>query len=104
MSACAPDMVRFIQGELQRWVQYVFRILLSAEDAVQLFGEKLKISRITAIPQTQRSPRLILNLSAQLNKDTPSVNDTTVREIYRQSMQFGRELPCNLQTIWEADP
>ena len=28
-SACAPDMFRFIQGEMQRWVQEGFSILLS---------------------------------------------------------------------------
>ena len=93
VSACAPDMVRFIQGELQRWVQYVFRILLSAEDAVKLFGDKLKLSRIAAVPQDQCRPRLILNLLAQPNKETPSVDDTTDREISPESTQFGRAFP-----------
>ena len=80
-SACAPDMVSFIQGELRRWIQDGFSILLSVEDAVRLFGEQLKLSRITAVPQAQSRPRLILNLSAPPDKETPSVNDTTDREI-----------------------
>ena len=36
-------------------------------------------SRIAAVPQAQRRPRLILNLSAPPDKETPSVNDTTDR-------------------------
>ena len=35
---------------------------------------------------------------------TPSVNDTTDREIAPESMQFGHAFPCILQEIWEADP
>ena len=80
-SACAPDMVSFIRGELRWQVQDGFSILLSAEDAVQLFGEKLKPSRIAAVPQAQRQPRLILDLSAPPDNETPSVNNTTDREI-----------------------
>ena len=78
-SACAPDMVSFIQGELRQRVQDGFSILLSAEDAARLFREKLNLSHIAAIPQDQLRPRLILNLSAPPNKETPSVNNTTDR-------------------------
>ena len=67
-SACAPDMVSFIQGELRRRVQDGFSIFLSAKDDVRLFEEKLKLSHIKAVPQAQRRPRLILNLSAPPNK------------------------------------
>ena len=49
-SVCAPDMVNFIRGELRWQVQDGFSILLSAEDAVRLFGEKLKLSRFAAVP------------------------------------------------------
>ena len=35
---------------------------------------------------------------------TPSVNNTTDREIAPESMQFGRAFPCIFQEIWEADP
>ena len=103
-SACAPDMVSFIRGELRRRIQDGFSILLSAEDAVRLFGEQLKLSRRAAVPQAQRQPRLILNWSAPPEKETPSVNDTTDREIAPESMQFRRALPRILQVIWEADP
>ena len=40
-----------ICGEMQRRVQYVFIILLPAEDVLPMFGEKLNISCITAVPQ-----------------------------------------------------
>ena len=98
-SACAPDTVCFIRGELQRRVQDGFSILLSAEDAIRLFGEKLKLSRIAAVPQAQLRPHLILNLSAPPGNGTPSVNNTTDREIAPESMHCGRALPRILQAI-----
>ena len=96
-------MVRFILGELRRQIQDGFSILLSAQDAVRLFGKKLKLSHIAAVPQAQLRQRLILNLEALSDKETPSVNDTTDREIAPESMQFERAFPRILQAIWEAD-
>ena len=102
--AFAPDMVSFIQGELQQRVQDGFSILLSTENDVLLFGDKLKLSRIAAVPQAQRRLRLILNLLAPLDNENPSVNNTTDREIAPESMQLWRAFPCILQASWEADP
>ena len=65
-------MVRFIQGDMQRRIQDGFRILLPAADTVQVFGAKLKISRITAVPQEHLQLRLILNLLEKPEKGTPS--------------------------------
>ena len=76
-SACAPEMVSLIRGEVWRQVRDGFSILLSAEDDVRLFGKKLKLSCIAAFPQAKRRPRLILNFSAQPDKETHIVNDTT---------------------------
>ena len=70
-SACAPDMVGFIRGEMRRQIQDGFSILLSAEYAVRLFGEKLKLSCIAAVPKAQRRPHLILTLLAPPDKETP---------------------------------
>ena len=39
----------FICREIQHRVQYGFSILLPAEDTVRMFGEKLKLSHITAV-------------------------------------------------------
>ena len=69
-----------------------------------MFGEHLKYSRIAAVPQDQHRPRQILNLLAAPDKETPSVNNTTDREIAPESMQFGRAFPRIIQAIWEADP
>ena len=80
-SACDPDMVNFIQGELQRQVKDRFSILLSAKGDVRVFGKKLKLSCIAAAPQAQRCPHLILNLLAQPDKENSSVNNTRDREI-----------------------
>ena len=74
------SLVSFIQGELRRQVQDVFIVLLYSKNAVRLFEEKLKLSRIVAVPQYQRRPRLILKFLAPPDKETPSVNNTTVCE------------------------
>ena len=84
----SPEMVGFIWWDMQRRVKYGFSILRC----------------IIAVPQSQRQPRLIQNLWAQLDNGTPSANKTTYREIALESMQFGRAFPYILQEIWEADP
>ena len=71
---------------------------------MRLFGEKLKLSRIAAVPQAHRRLRLILNLLPQPDSNTLSVNETTDREAAPESRQFGRAFPRILQAVWEADP
>ena len=102
-SSCTPEIIGFICGETQRRVQYIFIILLPAEDALRVFIEKLKVSCITALPQAHFRPRLILNLQPQTGRVTPSVNGTIYREIALESIQFGWELLRIIQAIWEAD-
>ena len=72
-------MTAFIQGEMQRSIKDGFSILLPAADVIRLFGEKLKIYHIAAVPQTHFRPRLILNLPAQPGANTPIVKNTTNR-------------------------
>ena len=55
-------------------------------DVVRMFGDKLKLSHIYAVPQEQRMPGLILNLLVQLVEVTPSVNSTMDREVAPESM------------------
>ena len=43
-------------------------------------------------------------MSSQTNKETPSVNDTTDRDIFLGSIQYGIDFPRILQAIWEVDP
>ena len=45
-----------------------------------------------------------MNLSAQPDKGTSSVNETTVRESAPESIQFEHASPRILQAIWEEDP
>ena len=97
-------MTAFIRGEMQRRIKDGFSILLPAADAIRLFGEKLKLSCIAAVPQARRRPRLIINLSEQPDSDTPSVNETIDREAAPELLQFFRAFPCILQAVWEADP
>ena len=56
-----------------------FRILLPAADAVQIFSMNPKLSRIAAVPQAHRQPRLIFNLLENPNDGTTSVNVTSDR-------------------------
>ena len=71
---------------------------------MRLCGERLKLSHIAAVPQAHRYLRLILNLSAQPDSNTLSVNDTTDMEAPPESLQFGRASHRILQAVWEADP
>ena len=103
-SVCTLEMTSFIREELLQRIKDGFSILLPAEDAMRLFGEKLKLSCIAAVPQAHRCPRLILNLSAQPDSNTLSVNETTDREAAPELLQFGRAFPRILQVVWEADP
>ena len=82
-------MVGFIRGKMQRRFQGGFSILLTAEEVLRVLVEKLKISRIAVLPHSHRQQRLILNLSAQPDRVTSSVNDTTDKDIAPESMQFG---------------
>ena len=84
---------------MHRRVQDRFIILFPAEDALWVFGEKLKLSCIAALPQAHLRPRLILNLLAQPNKVTPSVNDITYSGISPESIQFRMSFLRILQAI-----
>ena len=85
-SYCTPEMTVFIRGKMQRRIKDGFIILLLVEDAIRLFGEKPKLSRIAVLPQAHRRPRLILNLSSQTDSETPRVNKTTNREAASESL------------------
>ena len=56
-----------------------FSIILYVEESVQFFRDKLNLSCVAAVIQDQRRLRLILNLLAQPNKETPSINNTVDR-------------------------
>ena len=71
---------------------------------MRVFIEKLKLSCISEGPQANIRTQRILNLSAQPEKVTPSVNGNTDREITLKSMQFRRAFSRILQAIWEVDP
>ena len=87
-SAGTQEMVGFIQGEIQKRVQDGFIILLPVEDAVQIFGENLKLSCITTLPHTRHQPCLILNLLEKPDEGIPGINSTNDTEITLWSMQF----------------
>ena len=85
-SACTPEMTAFIWGEIQQRIKDGFIILLPAAYTIRLFGDNLKLSRIAAVPQTHCLLHLVLNLLAQSDSGTPSVNETTNREAAPESL------------------
>ena len=95
-SACTPEMTSIVRGEIHWKTKEGFSILLLPADAIRLFGERLKLYCITAAPQEHCCPRLILNMLAQPDSDTPCVNDTTDKEAALEPLQFGRAFPCTL--------
>ena len=97
-------MTYYIRGEMQWSIKDGFSILLPSADRIRLFGERLKLSRIVAVPQAHRRPRLILNLLAQPGSDKISVDETINREAAPESLQFGQASPRILQAVWAADP
>ena len=111
-SACTPEMTSFIREELRRRIKDGFSILLPEADAMRLLGERLKLSRIAAVPQSYCRPHLILNLSAQPDSDTLSANGSTDREAAPESLQFGRAFPVSykwygrrtLSRVWSGCP
>ena len=60
-------MIVFIHGYMSHIVRDGFSILLPEADAARLFGDKLKMSCIAAVPQEHRRLRLVLNLSENIN-------------------------------------
>ena len=73
------ELVGSIRGEMQQRVKDGFSILTPTADAVRIFGESLKISRIAAVPQSHFRPRPILKLLVTLDKGILGVNDNTGR-------------------------
>ena len=58
-----------------------FSILISAADGVQMFRGEFKLICIAAVFQEHLWPHLLLNLSSNPNEGTPSVKDTTDKEV-----------------------
>ena len=78
----------FVSEEMWQRVQNGFSIILIVADAVRVFGDKLKVSCIVAVPQEHHQPRLIIKPPENLNEGTPSANNTTDREFEPESTQF----------------
>ena len=97
-------MAAFICGEMWQRVQVGFSILIPVADTVRFFGDKLNLSCIFVVPHEHRRTRFIINLLIQPNEVTPSVNNTTYKEVAPELMQSGHAFPRILQAVWEAAP
>ena len=89
-------MDAFICVDMWQPMRYGFRILLPASYLFRVFGDNLKLSHIAVVPQEHRMMRLILTLLGKPNEVTPSLKDTTDREVAPDSMEFGRAFPHTL--------
>ena len=97
-------MIEFIHEEMRQSVQDESRIFFPWADVVRLFGDKMNMSCITAVPQEHHRPHLILNLLVQPYEGIPSVNNTIDREVAPDLIQFWLAFPHILQEIWEVNP
>ena len=68
-----------------------------------VFGDLIRISRLTSVDQANINTRLIYNSPAAPDYVTPAVNTSTNKYTAPNSMQFGACLPWFLKKIWEAD-
>ena len=103
-STLAKDSVHFVREELFERTTRGFSIILTKDDALKYFGDRLRISRLASVDQKNRKPRLICNSTAAPDDLTPSVNASTDSSSNPNAIQFGSCLPRVLQKIWEADP
>ena len=87
-----PEMAVFVRGEMHQHIKYGFRILLPAADAVRVFGVKLNMSRIDAVPQKHRRLRIILNLLE--NPIRVSLVSTTLQTGRLPWFQCNFDVPC----------
>ena len=121
VSTRTPEATAFCREELVERVSHGFSILLEEEDAIRIFGTRLRISRLASVPQKNQRNRLICDSTApppggdsllppqHRHKfpdllPTQPVNASTDTSSAPPSMQFGAYLPRLLQDIWEANP
>jgi hypothetical protein len=94
--ASATDHADFVRDEMADFIEKGFWTVLPF-DLVKQFPN-LRLSPLGVVPQRERRPRLIVDLSFY------GVNADTVRQAPPEAMQFGRTLERLLATIRHADP
>jgi hypothetical protein len=92
----AKDEVDFVREEMADFVDKGFWVVLPYSKVAHLEG--LRISPLGSVPQLDRRPRLIVDLTFS------GVNAATVNLVPREAMQFGRTLERLLFHIRHADP
>ena len=103
-STLKPTAISFCWEELLERDQQGFSIILPEDVALEVFGDRIRISCLTSVDQAHRKPRLFYNATAAPNATTPSVNAFADKGSAPNAIQFGAALLRFLQKIWEADP
>ena len=122
VSALTPDARTLLWEDIQYQVDAGFVQVLSQEELMERHDkDQLKISRAAVVPQTNRRDRIILNLSAKVEKagsrrrkgwSHPSVNETTEpaedqRAVAKLGgailavLRFAYETPCHWEILWQ---
>jgi hypothetical protein len=94
--ASATDHADFVRDEMADFIEKGFWTVLPFHLIKDL--PNLRLSPLGVVPQRDRRPRLIVDLSFY------GVNSDTVRQAPPEAMQFGRTLERLLTTIRHADP
>ena len=94
--ASANDHAEFVREEMAEFLEKGFWTVLPFRLAKDL--PNFRVSPLGVVPQRERRPRLIVDLSFY------GVNDDTIRQAPPEAMQFGRALHRLLATIRHADP
>ena len=96
-STLKPNATTFVCKELQEIVQHGFSIILFVGDTLAYFGNRLSISRMTSVDQTNCKPRLICNSSVAPDSTILSVNASTNLSTNPYTIQCDAYLPRLLQ-------
>jgi hypothetical protein len=92
----AEEFADFLREELSVYIQKTFWTVIPFSKARYL--KNLRLSPLGVIPQRDRRPRIIVNLSAH------GVNDDTVPLAPKEAMQFGGTLQRIINDIVRANP
>jgi hypothetical protein len=92
----ANDYSDFVREEMAEFCEKGFWVVLPYDLVKQLPG--LKLSPLGVVPQRERRPRLIVDYSFY------GVNDSTLKLMPPEAMQFGRALTRILTAIRHANP
>ena len=92
----ARDAIQFVREEMADFHRKGFWVVLPLKVVKKFPG--LRLSPLGAVPQRNRRPRLINDLSFH------GINADTVKDAPMESMQFGKTLERIMSQVYHANP